>query len=645
MFECQPLKTLKEATEWTTDSTCISNKTKQSTVCLRKKRHIDENIPKTLVCHDMRGGYLEDRYTQGDSDEKSYNFYHWQLIDTFVYFSHNFITIPPVTWINAAHKNGVRILGTFITEWDDGYARCEEFLSSESSFQALADKLVTMTTYYRFDGWLINIENKIQEEKVSMLCRFVRYLTVKLHEVLPGSLVIWYDSVISTGELKWQDQLNENNSMFFDACDGIFLNYCWNTEKLLNSKTNALSKNRPFDVYVGIDVFGRGCLGDGGFNTIEALQAVRQNNLSAAIFAQGWVYEKYGKDNFIDNENRFWDTLSDLCPTSLWSNCSVSTSFCLGAGQNFYVNGHVLSDITWYNLNVQEVQPFYRRKQSQSQNPLQAFGLEPCFDCAYLGGSCLKYQGELPCDNTPQLFRLFDLDIKCSESYILSFTYKTKGDNYVFMEMEGNKNGDKKRFLFSADTTSNGEFNTLNDNRMQGTSNSDSSIEIKRHENVLMYPQPIEDVLKNMNKSLSLPEKDNDWETRWYTLDSNLVDSLELTSVSCGIVSKSREVQTVHIGQVQIFPSSLLRIPTITMIQCRKEDDIMCISWSCSHPDDVSYYIVYQENGDDMKYLGRSTTTVYLVPDLQLTDSVVCGIQAVLNIGLVTDVTTPKKSQ
>ena len=60
-----------------------------------------------------------------------------------------------------------------------------------------------------------------------------------------------------------------NFSMFFDACDGIFLNYCWNSEKLMNSKTLSMSKDRPLDVYVGIDVFGRGCLGGGGYNTIE----------------------------------------------------------------------------------------------------------------------------------------------------------------------------------------------------------------------------------------------------------------------------------------------------------------------------------------------------------------------------------------
>jgi hypothetical protein len=37
----------------------------------------------------------------------------------------------------------------------------------------------------------------------------------------------------------------------------------------MNSKTLSMSKDRPLDVYVGIDVFGRGCLGGGGYNTIE----------------------------------------------------------------------------------------------------------------------------------------------------------------------------------------------------------------------------------------------------------------------------------------------------------------------------------------------------------------------------------------
>ena len=74
---------------------------------------INEKVPKTLVCHDMKGGYLEDRFTNGANNllSEPYVFTHWSKIDIFVYFSHHFITIPPIGWIEAAHKNGVQILG------------------------------------------------------------------------------------------------------------------------------------------------------------------------------------------------------------------------------------------------------------------------------------------------------------------------------------------------------------------------------------------------------------------------------------------------------------------------------------------------------------------------------------------------------
>lgn len=40
---------------------------------------------------------------------------------------------------------------------------------------------------------------------------FLRYLTDQMHERVPGSAVIWYDSVLKDGSLKWQNELNEGN--------------------------------------------------------------------------------------------------------------------------------------------------------------------------------------------------------------------------------------------------------------------------------------------------------------------------------------------------------------------------------------------------------------------------------------------------
>ncbi len=63
-----------------------------------------------------------------------------------------------------------------------------------------------------------------------------------------------------------------HDRVFFDACDGIFLNYTWNAAKLASSVTAA--GDRQYDVYVGVDVFGRNCFGGGGYNTNKVSQVI-----------------------------------------------------------------------------------------------------------------------------------------------------------------------------------------------------------------------------------------------------------------------------------------------------------------------------------------------------------------------------------
>lgn len=53
--------------------------------------------------------------------------------------------------------------------------------------------------------------------------------------------------------------------MFFDACDGLFTNYNWKEEQL--ERTRQLAGPRQNDVYVGVDVFARGDVIGGGFDT------------------------------------------------------------------------------------------------------------------------------------------------------------------------------------------------------------------------------------------------------------------------------------------------------------------------------------------------------------------------------------------
>ena len=78
--------------------------------------------PQLLLCHDMKGGYTgdEEALVTWPPAAEPYIFTRWDKVDSFVYFSHTRVAVPPVGWVEAAHRHGVRVYGTVITEGDDG---------------------------------------------------------------------------------------------------------------------------------------------------------------------------------------------------------------------------------------------------------------------------------------------------------------------------------------------------------------------------------------------------------------------------------------------------------------------------------------------------------------------------------------------
>lgn len=151
---------------------------------------------KTLVCHDMMGGYLQDRFLDG-VQEDGYHFRHWANIDIFVYFSHHFLTIPPPGWIAAARVHGVQVLGTIITEWDEGQKMLESILNDDDKATQFVDVCVKLCQHYGFHGWLFNIENKVSPELIPKLINLVQSVSKAIKEELgeDEGMVLWYDSV------------------------------------------------------------------------------------------------------------------------------------------------------------------------------------------------------------------------------------------------------------------------------------------------------------------------------------------------------------------------------------------------------------------------------------------------------------------
>uniref|UniRef100_A0A8C9T9V6 Cytosolic endo-beta-N-acetylglucosaminidase n=1 Tax=Scleropages formosus TaxID=113540 RepID=A0A8C9T9V6_SCLFO len=405
---------------------------------------------RTLVCHDMMGGYLEDRYVgctmwvmairfsfflfiQGTEVEMPYVFYHWEYIDIFNYFSHNMVTIPPAAWTNAAHKHGVVVLGTFITEWKDGAETCEAFLADEESYRLVADKLVQIACYHGFDGWLVNIENKLSETAVKNTPLFLRYLSDQTHERIPGSLILWYDSVLEDGKLQWQNELNDSNRVFFDACDGFFTNYNWKEENLEWMKTYSAARGRLANVYVGVDVFARSEVVGGEFETNKSLELIRKHGLSVAIFAPGWVYECHDKRDFRNNQDKFWALIADFLYIHRPS-CSLPfiSSFCQGFGNCFYWKGKVEEARSWMNLSTQEVQPLYLSETLEGGGWVKTRG---CPQDAWNGGCSLVVHSLIPVTLSRMCARVFSVHIPLTPKTFLSFMYKSSEGVAVSLQL------------------------------------------------------------------------------------------------------------------------------------------------------------------------------------------------------------------
>ncbi|CAJ0581219.1 unnamed protein product, partial [Mesorhabditis spiculigera] len=280
-----------------------------------------EGTPLTLVCHDMANGYLAFERDDGcqlvDDQLQPLVLLNWWQFDIFVYFSHHFVTFPPAGWLNLAHKHGVRVLGTLITEWTDGAKICEKILEDETSVKKTIDALISVMVFYGFDGYLINIENELPREKIGLMCKFLNDLTATVKATKAYAQVIWYDSVTKSGKLRWQDALNDENSCFYDNCDGIYLNYNWSGSEKLWSRLQTMNRarERPGSVYAGVDFFKRGDKPNDiiyrGKDAWRLAEIATRFGFSLAFFAPGWLVEanKCGAIDPRAESIRFWQSL------------------------------------------------------------------------------------------------------------------------------------------------------------------------------------------------------------------------------------------------------------------------------------------------------------------------------------------------
>lgn len=280
--------TLAQLKQWTPQSALASaaNISRQPLA----RRFVAPLLPATEQDRQAKVLYAPDgmnnfgNYLQAQPKFNLYNFSNWAHIDVLNWFAGTAdltVQIPARPWVETAHKNGVKVIGSVflgIAQWGGSADTVEKLLEQDNQGRfVLAHQLVAIAQYYGFDGWLMNQETDLTAVKdaqnqlvkgqqdakrgaelAARMLAFMQYLTA----IAPQGMEIhWYDSMISDGRVRWQNALNDKNQQYLQqgtiaSADAMFLNYWWNADMVQQSaaKADALGRSR-YDVYFGADLW------------------------------------------------------------------------------------------------------------------------------------------------------------------------------------------------------------------------------------------------------------------------------------------------------------------------------------------------------------------------------------------------------
>lgn len=356
-------------------------------------------------------GNTDGNPSQGAAEFDYYTSEFWPYLDTMVFWGgssgEGLVLAPNPTVTDAAHRNGVPVLGTvfFPPEVYGGKLQwVREFLSRDADghFPA-ARQLARVAEYYGFEGWFINQETEGGDRELATDMRdFLDELRAE------GQQVLWYDSMVESGKISWQDELNQSNDDFFASSDLMFLNYNWDANALASSAEHARSMGRnPDELHAGVDVGWRQYNVQSRFDTL--FPNTGESGLSVALYRPDFTLT--GTDDpsqYEQRESRFWvgadaDPSESTADSVGWKGMSSKiaertpvtrmpfvTTFDTGHGTRWAHNGTVWNAGEWNNLTAQDVLPTWRWLVHGS--PLE-LGYD--YDRPYRGGSSIAIRGDL----------------------------------------------------------------------------------------------------------------------------------------------------------------------------------------------------------------------------------------------------------
>ncbi|MFF4158557.1 endo-beta-N-acetylglucosaminidase [Streptomyces sp. NPDC001678] len=350
--------------------------------------------------------------SQGSATADYYALTHWAYLDELVFWGgssdEGLILAPNAPVVDAAHRNGVPVLGTVFLpptayggrlEWTRDLVR----RGADGGFP-IADKLIEVARAYGFDGWFLNAETGGGDARLGADMRdFVAYLRERGG---PALRVTWYDAMAVSGDIAWQNELNDRNSPFFRAAGTMFLNFNWSRTGLASSGELARSLGRsPYELWAGIDVEANGW--DTRVDWDAIAPAGRPHLTSFGFYRPEWTWKSLpGSDRcpaaFHARDDRFWSGASldpvrpdpgpwrapaaSVADRSTLTSLPFATTFNTGHGLGWYERGVRLADTPWNHLGLQDRLPG-RRWVIRTAGARPAVGFD--FTDAWRGGSSL----------------------------------------------------------------------------------------------------------------------------------------------------------------------------------------------------------------------------------------------------------------
>lgn len=465
----KPAWTISQLLAWSpaTDSDAPFN---VSTVPLQNRFTVPSALKANANSRGGQGGIMALDTHAGDRPQGGggsiYTFTYWQYLEQSVYWGGigaiNFVP-PTGEMIDNAHRNGVPILGTVFfppTVYGGNYSWVQTFLQKVGNSYPAADKLIETAEYYGFDGWFINQEteggNAADAAAMRDLIRYIRdnsNLTIN-----------WYDSMVETGQIAWQDQLNTANDWYLRhnysnglqdsagslIANSMFVDFSYDPSTTLpsNSRSRAVALGLdPYKIFTGLETQAE----DFMTSTSARISMAKifpdgQNHITSA-----GLYIPKQHATQIPEQDLFWTGASgdprdtsttvgtgnwrgvahNIAERSVIDSLPFATDFNIGQGTNYCIEGTLVRAGQWWNRAVQAILPTWRWIVDSTGSKLTP---ELWTGDSFQGGSCLRVSGSLDAANT---IRLYLTDLYLTSETKLKIVFKRHGLSNVdaFMDV------------------------------------------------------------------------------------------------------------------------------------------------------------------------------------------------------------------